>query len=82
MHINIYLQFPCNNGKYNKRGVWHMAIPVKFYSVTPEEYDRLRKQMEQGVDGSEEAQERKRALEGGIFFVEDKHDEVKDNGST
>ena len=46
-----------------------MAIPVKFYSVTPEEYDRLRKQMEQGIDGSEEAEERKHALEGGIFFV-------------
>ena len=51
-----------------------MGIPVKFYSVTPEEYDRLRKQMEQGVDGSEEAQERKRALEGGVFFVEESKD--------
>ena len=48
-----------------------MAIPVRFYSVTPEEYDRLRKQMEQGVDGAEEDEERRRALEGGIFFVEE-----------
>ena len=59
-----------------------MAIPVKFYSVTPEEYDRLRKQMEQGVDGSEEAEERRRALEGGIFFVEESKKEVFNNGST
>ena len=72
MLINVYLQFPCNNGKYNKRGIYHMAIPVRFYSVTPEEYDRLRKQMEQGVDGAEEAEERRRALEGGVFFVEEK----------
>ena len=54
-----------------------MAIPVKFYSVTPEEYERLRKQMEQGVDGSEEAEERRRALEGGVFFVEES--KVKDD---
>ncbi len=46
-----------------------MAIPVKFYSVTPEEYDRLRQEMEQGVDGAEEAEQKKRELEGGIFFV-------------
>ena len=49
-----------------------MSIPVKFYSVTAEEYDRIRKQLEQGVDGSEETEQRKRDLEGGIFFVEDK----------
>ena len=59
-----------------------MAIPVKFYSVTPEEYDRLRKQMEQGVDGSEEAEERRRALEGGVFFVEESKKEVFNHGST
>ncbi len=59
-----------------------MAIPVRFYSVTPEEYDRLRKQMGQGVDGAEEAEERKRALEGGIFFVEESKKEVFNNGST
>lgn len=51
-----------------------MAIPVKFYSVTPEEYDRLRKQMEQGVDGSEEAEERRKAFEGSLFFVEESKD--------
>ena len=49
-----------------------MAIPVKFYSVTPEEYDRIRKQLEQGVDGAEESAQRKRDLEGGIFFVEER----------
>ena len=59
-----------------------MAIPVRFYSVTLEEYDRLRKQMEQGVDGSEEAEERRRALEGGVFFVEESNKEVFNNGST
>ena len=58
-----------------------MAIPVKFYSVTPEEYDRLLKQMEQGVDGSEEAEERRRALEGGVFFVEESEKEVNEHGS-
>ena len=48
-----------------------MAIPVKFYSVTPEEYDKIRQQLEQGVDGSEESEQRKRELAGGIFFVSD-----------
>ena len=54
-----------------------MAIPVKFYSVTPEEYNRIRQELEQGVDGSEETQQRKRDLDGGIFFVED--NKVEDN---
>ena len=54
-----------------------MAIPVKFYSVTPEEYDRIRQELEQGVDGSEETEQRKRDLDGGIFFVED--NKVEDN---
>jgi hypothetical protein len=53
-----------------KEGDTTMAIPVKFYSVTAEEYDRIRQELEQGVDGSEEAEQRKRDLEGGIFFVE------------
>ena len=59
-----------------------MAIPVRFFSVTPEEYDRIRKELEQGVDGSEEAEERRRALEGGVFFVEESEKEVFNNGST
>ena len=49
-----------------------MPIPVKFYSVTPEEYERIRKELEQGPDGAEEAEQRKRDIEGGIFFVEEK----------
>ena len=49
-----------------------MAIPVKFYSVTPEEYDRIRQELEQGSDGSEETEQRKRELEGGLFFVEER----------
>lgn len=60
------------NSKANFNEETTMAIPVKFYSVTPEEYDRIRQQLEQGVDGSEEAAQRKRDLEGGIFFVEEK----------
>ena len=48
------------------------GIPVKFFSVTPEEYDRIRKELEQGLDGSEEAEQRRRDLEGGIFFVEER----------
>ena len=60
-----------------------MPIPVKFYSVTPEEYEELRKSMERGVDGAEEAEERKRTLdESGIYFVEDRKERVSDNGST
>ena len=54
-----------------------MAVPVKLYSVTPEEYDRIRQQLQQGVDGSEEAEQRKRDLEGGIFFVENKESSHK-----
>ena len=54
-----------------------MAIPVRFYSVTAEEYERIRQQLQQGVDGAEEAEQRKRELEGGIFFVEDNKVEEK-----
>ena len=73
MGIYIYhLEFVNVYGKYNNEGgIPTMAIPVKFYSVTAEEYDRIRQELEQGVDGSEEAEQRKRALEGGIFFVND-----------
>lgn len=48
-----------------------MSVPVKFYSVTPEEYESIRKQLQQGVDGAEESEQRKRNLEGGLFFVSD-----------
>ena len=52
-----------------------MAIPVKFYSVTPEEYERIREQLEHGVDGAEETEQRQQVIdnwEHGIFFVEEK----------
>ena len=62
---NITCSYLIPNTKYAT-----MAIPVKFYSVTPEEYDRIRQKLEHGVDGSEEAEQRKRDLEGGVFFVE------------
>jgi hypothetical protein len=51
-----------------------MAVPVRFYSMTPEQYEKLRKSMGQGVDGSEEAEERRKAFEGSLFFVEDNKD--------
>ena len=73
MGISIYhIGNAHNNGKQNEQRGKNMAIPVKFYSVTPEEYDKIRQQLQQGVDGAEEAEQRKRELEGGIFFVEDK----------
>ena len=62
-----------------------MGHPVRFYSVTPEEFEKLRKQMERGPDGAEESQEQeqvRRDFENGIFFIEENKQEVKDNGST
>ena len=47
-----------------------MGQPVRFYSMTPEQYEKLRKSMGQGVDGSEEAEERRQAFEGSLFFIE------------
>ena len=56
-----------------------MAIPVRFYSVTAEEYERIQKEMQEArhVQESQEEIERKKALEGGIFFVEGKGEIVK-----
>ena len=36
-----------------------MGNPVRFYSVTPEEFENLLRQMERGSDGVEEKKERK-----------------------
>ena len=49
----------------------NMAIPVKFYSVTSEEYERIRQEMQEACHAQEnqEEAERKKDLEGGIFFV-------------
>ena len=55
-----------------------MGHPVRFYSVTPEEFENLRKQMERGSDGVKEKQEQeqiKRDFENGIFFIEEKNKE-------
>lgn len=49
-----------------------MQMPIRFYHMTEEEYDNLRKSMGQGVDGVEESEQRKRVLAG----------ETRDNGST
>lgn len=56
-----------------------MAIPVRFYSVTAEEYERIHQEMQEAchVQEMQEEAERKRDLEGGIFFVED--NKVEDN---
>ena len=63
-----------------------MSVPVRFYSMTPEEFEKLRRQMERGSDGIEESQEQEQArrdFENGIFFIEEKKkQEVKDDGST
>lgn len=61
-----------------------MGNPVRFYSMTLEEFEKLRRQMERGPDGIEESNELelvKRDFENGIFFIEDKQ-EVNDDGST
>ena len=60
-----------------QKEIYNMGIPVKFYSVTAEEYERIRQELEQGPDGAEEAEQRRQALEGGIFFVEDNKVEEK-----
>ena len=55
-----------------------MGHPVRFYSVTPEEFEKQRKQMERGQDGAEESQEQeqiRRDFENGIFFIEEKNKE-------
>lgn len=59
-----------------------MSVPVKFYSVTPEEYERIRQQLQQGVDGAEESeQKKKRELEGGLFFVSDQKTQTNNQGT-
>ena len=59
-----------------------MSIPVKFYSVTPEEYERIRQQLQQGVDGAEESeQKKKQELEGGLFFVSDQKTQTNNQGT-
>ena len=63
-----------------------MGNPVRFYSMTPDEFEKLRKQMERGPDGVEELNELeqvRRDFENGIFFIEEKKkQEVNGNGST
>lgn len=51
-----------------------MPIPVKFYSVTAEEYERIKQEMLEAchIQEQQEEEERKRDLEGGIFFVEER----------
>lgn len=63
-----------------------MGNPVRFYSMTLEDFEKLRKQMERGQDGVEELNEFekvRRDFENGIFFIEEKREqEVDGNGST
>ena len=67
--VEVYLPFLKGNGKYNKRDT---QMPIRFYHMTEEEYDNLRKSMGQGVDGVEESEQRKRVLER----------ETREDGST
>ena len=46
------------------------AMDIRFYHMTEEEYDNLRKSMGQGVDGVEESEWRKRVLEGETTYEE------------
>jgi hypothetical protein len=49
--------------------------------MSPEEYDRLCKQIGHGVDGAEERLQREqiiRDFENGIFFIEDKREKNSD----
>lgn len=59
-----------------------MGNPVRFYSVTPEEFENLRRQMERGSDGVEEKQEQeqiRRDFENGIFFIEERENKENNN---
>lgn len=48
-----------------------MAIPVKFYSVTQEEYEKIRKRLEEAKSKETTLSQEEKELDGGIFFVED-----------
>ena len=59
-----------------------MGHPVRFYSVTPEEFENLRKQMERGSDGEKEKQEQeqiRRDFENGIFFIDEEKNKENNN---
>ena len=63
-----------------------MGHPVRFYSVTPEEFENLRTQMERGSDGVKETQEQeqeqeqiRRDFENGIFFIEERENKENNN---
>lgn len=47
-----------------------MPIPVRFYSVTAEEYEEIRKKIEEAKTKENKTDEEK-TLENGIFFVDD-----------
>lgn len=62
-----------------------MGNPVRFYTMTPEEFEKLRRQMERDADGVEDLnkfEQARRDFENGIFFIEDNKREVKDDGNT
>lgn len=59
-----------------------MGNPVRFYSVTPEEFENLLRQMERGSDGVEEKKEQeqiRRDFENGIFFIEERENKENNN---
>ena len=51
-----------------------MAIPVKFYSVTHEEFQKLQEQWEKEKEQSEQEGNQVQEADGGIYFVSDENE--------
>ena len=51
-----------------------MAIPVKFYSVTHEEFQKLQEQWEKEKEQSEQEGKQVPEENGGIYFVSDENE--------
>ena len=62
--------------KTNVKIPTHMPIPVRFYSVTAEEYEEIRKKIEE-AKSKETMTEEEKSLENGIFFVDDNNNNTE-----
>ena len=51
-----------------------MPIPVKFYSVTQEEFQKLQEQWEKEKEQSEQEGKQVPESDGGIYFVSDENE--------
>lgn len=51
-----------------------MAIPVKFYSVTHEEFQKLQEKWEKEKEQSEQEGNQVQEADGGIYFVSDENE--------